>query len=211
MLEGFDTIDWSSLTHAHGPATDVPELLRSLLSKDADVRLQACAELHEKIWHQGTVYSASAAVVPFLYDLLTHPDVPDQGCVVSLLCCIATGEGWIQYGMRVDGEQTLRRTLASQGRSLEEAIKEAHAALEAIHRGVSAGLQQLLPYLSDREGLASLVAQTLGNFPEHKSWLVPAIDAALALESDEHVQRGLAESKTRLTTASAGDCDPARF
>ena len=77
MLEGLDTIDWSSLTHAHGPATDVPELLRSLLSKDADVRLQACAELHEKIWHQGTVYSASAAVVPFLFDLLTHPDIPE--------------------------------------------------------------------------------------------------------------------------------------
>jgi hypothetical protein len=32
MLEGLDTIDWS-LTHAHGPATDVPGLLRPLLSE----------------------------------------------------------------------------------------------------------------------------------------------------------------------------------
>ena len=56
MLEGLDTIDWSSLTHAHGPAAaDVPGLLRSLLSDGAGVRMQACAELHERVWHQGTV------------------------------------------------------------------------------------------------------------------------------------------------------------
>ena len=71
--------------------------------------------------------------------------------------------------------------------------------MEAIHRDVAAGLGHLLPYLSDREGLGSLVAETLGHFPEHGSWLVPAIDAALASESDEHVRQVLAESKARLT------------
>ncbi len=79
MLEGLDVIDWSSLSHAHGPATDVPQLLRSLLSNDTDVRLEAGAELHERLWHQGTVYSASAAVVPFLFELLNRPDNCDDG------------------------------------------------------------------------------------------------------------------------------------
>ena len=143
MLEGLDAIDWSILTHAHGPATDVPELLRSLLSEDPDVRLQAFAELVEKIWHQGTVYPASAAAIPFLFELLTHPGVHDPGWAASLLGCIATGEGWLQYGLRVDGEQTLRRRLARQGRSLEEALEEERAVMEAIHRDVSAGLGHL--------------------------------------------------------------------
>ena len=199
MLEGLDTIDWASLRHAHGPAADVPELLRSLLSQDPDVRLQACADLHERIWHQGTVYPASAAAIPFLFELLTCPGVHDPGWAASLLGCIATGEGWLQYGLRVDGEQSLRRRLARQGRSLEEALEEERAVMKAIHRDVAAGLGHLLPYLSDREGLGSLVAETLGNFPEHGSWLVPAIDAALASESDEHVRKVLAESKARLT------------
>ena len=203
MLEALDAIDWSSLTHAHGPATDVPELLRSLLSEDADVRMQACADLHEKIWHQGTVYSASAAAIPFLFELLTHPVAHDPGCAVSLLAGIATGEGWLQYELRVDGEQLLRSRLASQGRSLEEALGEERAAMAAIHRGVSAGLRHLLPYLRDREGLAPLVVQTLGNFPEHASWLAPAIDTALASESDEHVRQLLAESKARLTNGGS--------
>jgi hypothetical protein len=199
MLEALDAIDWSSLTHAHGPATDVPVLLRSLLSEDADVRMQACADLHETIWHQGTVYPASAAAIPFLFELLTHPDVPDPGCAVSLLGCIATGEGWLQYGIRVDGEQTLRRRLSRQGRSLEDVLGEERAVMEAIRRDVSAGLRHLLPCLSDRDGLAAMVAEVLGNFPEHACWLVAAIDAALAQESDEHVRQVLAESRARLT------------
>src|SRR4051812_38388050 len=106
MLEGLDAIDWSILTHAHGPAADVPELLRSQLPQDPDVRLQACAELHETIWHQGTVYPASAAVIPFLVELLTYPGVHVLGWAASLLGCMATGEGWLEYGLRVDGEQS---------------------------------------------------------------------------------------------------------
>lgn len=208
MLEGLDSIDWSSLTHAHGPADDVPKLLRSLLSKEADVRLQACADLHETIWHQGTVYSASAAVVPFLLDLLNVPELDDPGCVVSLLTCIATGTGSIQYGIRVDGEQTMQSRLARQGRSLEEAIAEERTALESIHRTVSAGLRKLLPYLSEGEGLGAAVAETLGRFPEHAAWLAPAIEEAIGRESDEHVRQVLAESRTRLTNASIGGYDP---
>lgn len=207
MLERLDTIDWSSLTHAHGPATDVPKLIRSLLSEDADQWMEACAVLHETIWHQGIVFSASASAIPFLFELATHLAVDDSGCAVSrsgcavsLLCAIATGEGLLQYGLRVDGEQRLRARLARDGRSLEEAIGEEHATMEAIQRGVSAGLRHLLPYLRHPAAdLRAHVAAALGDFPEHGSWLLPAIDACLASESDEHVRRTLSESKTRLT------------
>jgi hypothetical protein len=155
MLEGLDSIDWLSLTHAHGPATDVPDLIRSLLSEDAEVWMRACADLHETIWHQGTVFPASAAAIPFLFELLTHPGpqhsgcpepgaspryrVSAAGCAVSLLCCIAAGEGYCQYVLRVDGEESLRRRLAKYGRSPEEALEEDRAIMETIQREVSAG------------------------------------------------------------------------
>jgi hypothetical protein len=32
MLEGLEDIDWGSLGHAYGTATDVPDLLRALAS-----------------------------------------------------------------------------------------------------------------------------------------------------------------------------------
>jgi len=207
MLEGLDTIDWSSLAHAHGPATDVPGLLRSLLSEDADRWMEACAVLHETIWHQGTVFSASAAAIPFLFELATHLAMEDSGraisrsgCAVSLLCAIATGEGLLQYGLRVDGEQRLRGRHAKHGRSLEAAFREERETMEAIQRGVSAGLRHLLPYLGHpASDLRAHVAGALGEFPEHGSWLLIAIDTALVSESDEHVRKVLAESKARLT------------
>ena len=199
MLEGLDTIDWASLTHAHGEAANVPGLLRSLLSDDRDVRMMALAELFENIWHQGTVFSASAAAVPLLYELLTSPGVQDKEGVVSLLAAIATGEGCLAYEIRVNGEETMRKVFASRGRSFEEARAREAEWMEAMHREVSAGLRHLLPYLRDAE-VRSPVADALGYFPEHASWLMPAIDAALAAESDEHFRQVLTDSKVRLIT-----------
>jgi hypothetical protein len=204
MLEGLDTIDWTSLTHAHGAATNVPDLLRSLLSEDGNVRQEAIADLHEMIWHQGSVYPASAAAIPFLYELLTHPDVQDKGGIVSLLGSIATGEGDWERNVRNDGDEMWRSNLAKQGKSLEQKLAEEAAAMKAIHCAVSLGLRHLLPYLSDREGLAPLMAETLGKYPEHATWLVPAIDAALQLESDEYIREALAKSKARLTNSGSG-------
>lgn len=202
MLEGLDTINWSSLTHAHGAATNVPGLLRSLLSDNAEVRMGAVSDLHEHIWHQGTVYSASAAAVPFLYELLAHSDVQDKDGVVSLLGSIATGEGALAYEIRAVGEEMCRRLLGQRGTSLEVELEKEAAWMDALHRAVSAGLRNLLPYLSNTEGLAAMVADVLGDYPEHSSWIVPEIDAALASESDEHVRQCLSESKVCLLTGS---------
>jgi hypothetical protein len=208
MLEGLDAIDWSSLTHAHGPASDVPERLRSLLFDDPAVQLEACAELHERIRHQGTVYPASAAAVPFLFELLAHPVGRVAGCAASLLGCIATGEGWLQYGLRALGKPHMEARLAGQGLTVEEALEQERAVMVAIHQGVSASVRSLLSFLRDREGLAPLVAEALGCFPEHASWLLPAIDAELALQSDDHVRQVLAESRARLTSRRDGPGRP---
>src|SRR3954468_6028237 len=201
MLEGLDTIDWASLTHAHGPATDLPGLLRSLLSADPEVRIEAIAHLVETIWHQGTVYPASAAAVPFLYELLTHPDVPDKGGIVNLLGCIADGRGYLEVHARDDyGERAWRGILGKQGRTLEDALAQESAEIDSVRRAVSAGLRHLLPYLSDAEpDLRWPVAAALGNYPEHAPWLLPAIDAALASEPDEHIRQALAKSRAGLT------------
>ncbi|MFJ3840228.1 hypothetical protein ACIPY6_32590 [Streptomyces sp. NPDC090054] len=70
MLDGIDDIDWAELEHAYGRADDVPDLLRAAGSADARVREEASEELHSSLCHQGTVYSATAAAVPFLARLV---------------------------------------------------------------------------------------------------------------------------------------------
>lgn len=66
VLNGLDEIPWAELSHAYGPAEDVPGLLRVIASGDPDAVKIAVQDLHGNIWHQGTVYEATAHAVPFL-------------------------------------------------------------------------------------------------------------------------------------------------
>ncbi|WNI20479.1 hypothetical protein [Streptomyces sp. ITFR-16] len=65
-LDGLDAHPWASFSHAYGSAEDLPGLLRALAGTDAEAAEEALSELHGSVLHQGTVYSASAEVVPFL-------------------------------------------------------------------------------------------------------------------------------------------------
>ncbi|MFG2341250.1 hypothetical protein [Streptomyces yangpuensis] len=67
-----DQVQWHDLTHAHGPAEDVPELIRALHGDDAEAVDEAIQELYGTIHHQGTVYPASAPAVPFLAHAVLH-------------------------------------------------------------------------------------------------------------------------------------------
>lgn len=73
MLEGLNKVEWSKLKHAYGSAEDAPDFIVKLLSTDADEREEAYEYLYSAIWHQGTVYEATAYVVPFLLEILTSP------------------------------------------------------------------------------------------------------------------------------------------
>ncbi|GLY74583.1 hypothetical protein [Actinoallomurus iriomotensis] len=68
MLDGLDDVAWSELGHAYGDAGDVPDLLRRAAA-GGDEAGEALAELYGCVFHQGTVYSATVAAVPFLTEL----------------------------------------------------------------------------------------------------------------------------------------------
>ncbi|GLY15194.1 hypothetical protein Kisp01_22090 [Kineosporia sp. NBRC 101677] len=63
MAHSGSVTDWSRLTHAYGPADDIPALLKQLGE-------QPRAELWNDLWsalcHQGGVYDASFAALPWL-------------------------------------------------------------------------------------------------------------------------------------------------
>ncbi|GGR33087.1 HEAT repeat domain-containing protein [Streptomyces netropsis] len=92
MLDGIDDIDWAELEHAYGPADDVPGLLRAAGSVDAGVRDEALEELFSSLCHQGSIYSATAAAVPFVAELAV--DGPgDRLALLWLLHGAADGTG----------------------------------------------------------------------------------------------------------------------
>lgn len=60
--------DWRALSHAYGEASDVPALITQLSADCADPSHPLWEELWSRLCHQGTVYSASYAVLPLLLE-----------------------------------------------------------------------------------------------------------------------------------------------
>jgi hypothetical protein len=103
VLNELDQVDWARLTHAYGAADDVPDQIRDLVSPDAERRQKALWELHGNIYHQGTIYEATAYAIPFLLEVLTAPECDEQPQLLSLLTSIVVGfdEMWLPGGLPV--------------------------------------------------------------------------------------------------------------
>ena len=95
MFEGLDEVPWHTLEHAHGRADDVPGAIRALLDPDLDRRGAALDELTTTVWHEGTVYTATAPAVPYLAEAALSRDVEPRTAlhVALLLAWIADGGG----------------------------------------------------------------------------------------------------------------------
>jgi len=73
-------MDWSSLSHAYGPAVDMPEILvrAEIESRDGSEPCSAWFELWSALCHQGDCYSASYAAVPVLIRIAQLPAYADR-------------------------------------------------------------------------------------------------------------------------------------
>lgn len=195
MLDGLDEIDWSSLEHAYGDADDVPGLLRSLISADKEERDEALNELFGNVWHQGTVYSATPHVVPFLVDMLEKDAAPDREGVVMLFALIAAGTGYHEVHAASEKDAAKwTEILRKDGRDYEEELREERRTVEFVRDACRLHLGLLLPYLANPEpDLRMEVARALAKYPENHHTLLPPIEAALESESDEDVREAMEE------------------
>jgi hypothetical protein len=105
-LQGLDDVPWADLDHAFGSAADVPAIIQGLASPSLSEREEALEELRTTIWHQGTVYSATAPAVPFLVEvaLADEIDRETRRWLVYLLAWIAGSEGRNALGHRTQLE-----------------------------------------------------------------------------------------------------------
>jgi len=95
MFESLDAVPWSNLGHAYGTAEDVPVLLRQAMSDNQDERNEAWNELYGNLWHQGTVYEATAPAVPFLIDMLDADLSPCRQEAANYLIALAHGNSYL--------------------------------------------------------------------------------------------------------------------
>ncbi len=84
------SIDWSSLRHAYGAASDVPALLTALETAPAPSRFDEDPwfSLWSALYHQGDVYSASYAALPELIRIAASRNGRERAECLLLAGCI---------------------------------------------------------------------------------------------------------------------------
>jgi len=91
-LQGVGKVAWSSLKPAYGSAAFVPSLLEQLAASRAIDVDRAWDELNEQaLWHQGTVYPATAAAIPFLAAIAAAPTSLRRPRLISYLALLSLG------------------------------------------------------------------------------------------------------------------------
>lgn len=103
MFEGLDDIDWTSMEHAYGTAEEMPALLRALCCSHTEERRKALDRFYSAVHHQGSVYSSTAASLPFLFELAADGATPDRAAVVGLV--VSIGREALDRGFADDGTE----------------------------------------------------------------------------------------------------------
>ena len=83
--EILDNTDWYSMGHAYGDASQVPQWLRQLYSRDKEVRDATWGELIGSLRHQGDVYDSSIFVVDIFRQMLLDPKLPAKDELLQVL------------------------------------------------------------------------------------------------------------------------------
>jgi len=187
LLAGLRDIDWSAERHAFGPATDVPPLLRALVSPNPQHRDAACHGWFERVNHQESVYPACAMVIPFLIALVEHPATPDRSLIALLLAAILAARETEAY--RRPRINPFTGKPCEPPADLDMRIANEQVLIARIRAVGAPAVPLLIPFLKNPDRwLRREVALALANHPELADLSVPPLREALAVEPDDDVR-----------------------
>lgn len=143
ILGSLDQVDWNTLSHAYGAATDIPDVLRTFAFGSNEERQQ---RLEEEWWgtiiHQGTYYSATEAVVPFLIEIALADSTCQRHEIFEEVYGIAVG--FIERKCRPNAPVLLAPHLPARANGIDDLTFVAGA-----HEAVASELPALTKLLSN--------------------------------------------------------------
>ncbi len=183
MLEQLASINWSALSHAYGSAADVPHLLLDLTSSEEQTRESALGTLYTNIYHQGTVYQASAYAVPFLLELLRDETMPEREGLLVLLAHLAQGNAYHRQHWQYYSEER------KQDPALLAELEEGMFWVEQTYEAVSAGLPLYCSLLEDPAPKLRMAAlRVLGSLSREAAQIISLLVERFSIERDQRVQ-----------------------
>jgi hypothetical protein len=191
MLGGLDSVPWDELEHAYGPAMDVPELIRALAAPEAAARAAALDSLYGNIWHQGTVYQATAYAVPFLIELVANPTVPDREAILVLLVHLANGHSYLDVHQHLPIFKEVMIDPTDPG-EFEGQLQQELAGVDDAHAAVRQGYPVYLGLLADPDPqVRSAAAYLVSGFGAEITAIPDQLAAHLLQEEDTAVRATL--------------------
>ena len=135
-LKGLAYVPWPEIQDATGSAAAIPALLTTVARGDAETAEGALAQLRRRICRYGFVVDeATAATVPFLWELVRLPQVTCRAEILRLLKSIADARQWettaaaypklLRHpGNHVTWEREARRAVRAQRGVLRDLLGE---------------------------------------------------------------------------------------
>lgn len=147
--------EWAALLHGYGTAEDIPALLVAAEDSGLESGL-AWDEVWSRLYHQGTVYTASYAALPLLADMAErHPPAGYVAALHLAAAIVASTDGRTDPAlMRQEHAYALRRfhDLALRNLPLAEGDTEFVYGLQALLAFEDGGVwQRHLSYVADGE------------------------------------------------------------
>src|SRR5579883_1966866 len=187
IQEKLQRVPWERLHHAYGVAHDTPTWLLALLSDRPELRNEALDQLEASLCHQGSLYEASCAAIPFLIDILEAVPDREKPAILSFLAGLAHLRQYAQKGRRIvtfnrgplespDAEQEWRSWKAFLASGHEYHNLQWKWLAQLAHRLVGEGMSTYLALLHSSDvDVVEATLDLLTGFQEHSAYLIPAI------------------------------------
>jgi hypothetical protein len=163
-IEGLDSIPWHQYTHAYGTASEVPKDIRRLASSNPEVREQALWQLLGSIYHQGTLYSATAAATPFILQLALDTRLPDRSKPCEVLDALAESAAVDPAKLRETWEWRRKNFGEIYSKPTAEMAEEEVANFLAVRRALLSRRSKLQQLRSEKD---PEVAKLAGSILKH--------------------------------------------
>jgi hypothetical protein len=164
VLETLDSVPWAELDLAGVSEQTLPDLLRTMAGADDQAAVDAFHDVRWEILHQGTVYAATPAVVPFLAELVDVVGPVLRGAVVEFL-------GDLAHTCELDPDEDLR---------------------VEVRAAVTAEVDRLLPMLADDDPwLRYVAAYAVSGCPGRATDVQAVLGRRWQEEADPRVRAGL--------------------